>query len=68
MVFVTMNCVPINAGALVESIQVTGGVKLRVDCNVNPTTFVGQERMSSLPLGRTFKDGSSGTVPRSATV
>ena len=47
---------------------VTGGVKSSVDCNVNPGAFVGQERMSSLPLGVAFKNGSNGTVPMSATV
>ena len=41
-----MNWVPLTAGGLVESIQVTGGVKLSVDCSVNPATFVDQERMS----------------------
>ena len=50
MVFVTVNCAPTVAGALVESIQVAGRVKLRVDCKVKPAAFVGQERMSSLPL------------------
>ena len=56
MVFVTVNCAPITAGELVESIQVTGGVKLSVDCSVNPTTFAGQERISSFPLGLAFRD------------
>ena len=71
MLFVTVNCAPITAGELVESIQVTGGVKLRVDCNVNPTTLVGQERISSfpLPLVIEFKDtGIASLVPMSATV
>ena len=68
MVLVTVNWVPITACGFVESIQVTGGVKSGVDCNVNPTAFVGQERMSSLPLGLTFRDGSSGAEPMSATV
>ena len=68
MVFVTVNWVPITAGEFSESIQVTGGVKLSVDCNVNPTAFVGQERMSSLPLGLAFKDGRNGKPPMSATV
>ena len=66
--FVTVNCVPRTAGGLVEFIQVTGGVKLSVDCNVNPTAFVGQERISAFPLGLACKDGRSGTPPRSATV
>ena len=59
---------PLTAGDWVESIQVTGGVKLSVDCNVNSAAFVGQERMSSLPLDRAFKYGSNGTPPMSATV
>ena len=63
-----MKRAPITAGTLVESSQVTGGVKSSVDCNVNPTAFVGQERMSSLPLGLTFKEGSSCTPPMSAAV
>ena len=64
-----MNCVPITAGGLVESIQVTGEVKLSVDCNVNPAAFVGQERMSSFPLGLNFRDtGITSPVPMSATV
>ena len=67
MVFVTVNCAPIATGGMVESIQVTGGVKWNVDCKVNPTAFVDQERMSSLLLGLAFKCGSSGTPPMSAT-
>ena len=63
-----MNCAPMTAGGLAESIHVTGGVKWSVDCNVNPIAFVDQERMSSFPLGLAFKDGSSGAVPRSATL
>ena len=64
----TVNCAPLTAGTLVESSQTTGGVKLSVDCKVNPTAFVGQERMSSSPLGLAFKEGSSGAVPMSVTV
>jgi len=68
MVFMTVNCAPSRAGALVTSAQVTGGVNWGVDCNVNPTAFVDQERISSFPLGLEIKDGLNGTVPRSATV
>ena len=67
MAFVTVNCAPMTAGDWVESIQVTGGVKLTVDCRVNPTALVGQERMSSFPLAREFKDGFAGSLPTSAT-
>lgn len=42
---VSVNCAPITAGTLVESSQVTGGVRSSVDCNVNPGAFVGQERV-----------------------
>ena len=63
-----MNCAPRTAGGLVDSIQVKGRVKWSVDCNVNPTAFVDQERISSFPLGLACKDGRSGTVPRSATL
>ena len=67
MVFVTVNCAPIAAGELVESIQVTGGVKSSVDCRVNPTTFAGQERISSFPLGLEFSDtGITSPVPTSS--
>ena len=46
--FVTVNCDPLTAAGLVESIQVTGGVKLKVDCNVNPAAVVGHERTMSI--------------------
>ena len=68
MVFVSVKCALITVGALAVSVQVTGGVKLSVDRNVNPGAFVGQERMSAFPLGFAFKVGSSGAVPMSATV
>ena len=69
MVFVTVNCAPITAGEFVESIQVTGRVKLSVDCSVNPITFVGQESISSFPLGLELRDtGIISPVPMSATV
>ena len=63
-----MKCAPIAVGTLVEGSHATGGAKSSVDCNVNPTAFVGQERMSSLPLGVTLNEGSRCTVPMSATV
>ena len=63
-----MNCGPTTAGGLVASVQMAGGVKLRVDCSVNPAAFVGQVRMSWLPLGCAFKYGSNGAEPTSATV
>ena len=50
MVFVTVNCAPITAGKFVETIQVTGGVNLSVDCSVNPTAVVGQKWISLFPL------------------
>ena len=55
MVFVTANCAPMTAGDGGASIQVTGGVKLSADSNVNPAAFVGQERMNSFPLDFAFK-------------
>ena len=68
-VLVTVNSPPSTAGGLVTSSHVTGGVKLSVDCNVNPTAFVGQERIISFPLGRSIEDtGIADPVPRSATV
>ena len=67
VVFVTVNCPPITAGGLVQSIQVTGGVRLSVDCNVNPAASVGHERIISFPLGRSVKDtGITNPVPRSS--
>ncbi|MEO8427404.1 MAG: hypothetical protein ABI651_09860 [Verrucomicrobiota bacterium] len=69
MVLVTVNCAPITAGALVESIQFTGGVKLGVDSSVNPATVAGQERISSFPLDLEFSDtGITSPMPMSATV
>src|SRR6058998_1561586 len=67
MAFVSVNCAPITAGALVDSTQVTGGVKLNVDCSVKPTAFVGQERMSSLPLNREFNNAIADSLLTSAT-
>ena len=68
MAFVTVNCAPLTVGDWVESIQVTGGIRLSEDCSVNPTAFVGHERMSSTPMVRAFKYGSSGVMALSATV
>ena len=69
MPLVTLNCASITAGELVESIQVTGGVKLSVDCRVNPIAFVSHEGISSFPLGLEFSDtGITSPVPMSATV
>jgi hypothetical protein len=49
MGFVTVNSPPITTGGLVTSTHVTGGVKLGVERSVNPTAFVGQERIKALP-------------------
>ena len=68
MAFVTVNCAPMTAGDLMDSIQVTGGVKLSVDCNMTPTAFVGQERMISFPLDLEVNDGITSPVPMSATL
>ena len=75
MVFVTASCAPMTAGAVAESIQVKGGVKLSVDCSVNPTTFVDQERISLIfmlasPLDRAEKGGlnASGKIDPTAAV
>ena len=57
MILVIVNCVPRTAGALVKSLQATGGVKLGADCRVKPAAFVGHERISLLPLGRALKGG-----------
>ena len=65
MVFVTVNCAPMTAADWVESIQVTGGAKLTVDCKVNPTAFVGQERTSSLPLVRALQSDVASFAHRS---
>src|SRR2546426_2754048 len=65
MIFVTVNCVPTTAGGLVQSIQDTGGVKLRVDCKVNPDALAGQERTQSFSLRLACNDTAE---PRSATV
>jgi hypothetical protein len=68
VVLVSAKCAPITAATFVESSHVAGGFRSSVDCSVNPAAFVGQERMSSWPLGLAFKEGNSPTPPMSATV
>lgn len=61
----TVNWVPIITGALGESIQVTGGVKLEVYCNWKPTALVGHESViticSSTIRDAQFKFGRQST-------
>ena len=52
MGFVTVNRPPVTTGGLVTSTQLAGGVRLGVDCSVNPVAFVGQERIMELVLGQ----------------
>ena len=69
MGFVTVNSPPSTAGGLVTSSHVTGGVRLGVDCSVNPVALAGQERIMALPLGRGAKGApKSHPLPRSAIV
>jgi hypothetical protein len=50
MGLVTVNGPPVTAGGFVTSSHATGGVRLGVDCSVNPVALVGQERIRELPL------------------
>lgn len=55
MGFVTVNCPPSTAGGLVTSSQIEGGVRLSVDCSVDPVALVGQDRIMALLLRRSAK-------------
>ena len=62
MTLVTVFC-PLTA------VQITGGKRFVVDCNVNPATLTGHDKMTFVPERIMVSSGGSGrAVPTSATV